>query len=110
MKFVSMGASLALLIASAGFASAGSWVFNLENKSESHVTSFRTQENGAWSQNWLSENVAPGETFDMDFGTDEGSCVVRTRIDFTDGTYIDADIDYCDISLITVRNKDVVWK
>jgi hypothetical protein len=110
MKFVTVGTAAALLMASASLASAGSWVFNLENKSESQVTSFRTQEDGNWSQNWLPENVAPGETFDMDFGSDEGECTVRTRIDFTDGTYIDADINYCDITVITVRNKDVVWK
>lgn len=110
MKFVTALTAAGLLMASASLASAGSWVFNLENKSESQVTSFRTQEDGNWSQNWLPENVAPGETFDMDFGSDEGECTVRTRIDFTDGTYIDADINYCDITVITVRNKDVVWK
>jgi hypothetical protein len=39
--------------------------------------------------------VAPGETFDMDFGTDEGNCTVRTRITFSDKTYVVRDIDYC---------------
>ncbi|WP_041375412.1 hypothetical protein [Polymorphum gilvum] len=110
MNKIVSGSALALLIAATVNASAGQWLFDLENRSEFSVTSFRTQENGQWSDNWLNEIVAPGEVFEMDFGTDEGDCVVRTRIEFTDNTYIDANIDYCDISVITVRNKDVVWK
>ena len=31
----------------------------------------------------------------MDFGTDKGDCEVRTEIRFTDGSYFDADVDYC---------------
>lgn len=90
-------------------ASAGEWKFELVNKSNASVLSFKTQENGRWSKNWLEENVAPGETFDMDFGTDEGNCTVRTRIEFSDNTHVDANIDYCKASVITVRNNDVVW-
>jgi hypothetical protein len=89
---------------------AKSWKFELVNRSAAHVTTFRTQENGRWSKNWLEENVAPGETFDMDFGTDEGDCTVRTRITFTDNTYVDANIDYCNANKITVRNSGIVWE
>jgi hypothetical protein len=87
-----------------------SWKFELINRSAAHVTTFRTQENGKWSKNWLEENVAPGETFDMDFGTDQGDCTVRTRITFTDNTYVDANIDYCNADKITVRNSGIVWE
>lgn len=103
-------AAVAVLLVATGAAAANEWKFELENRSTANVTSFRTQENGAWSDNWLDEIIVPGDTFEMDFGTDEGNCTVRTRIDFTDGTYVDADIDYCDMKTITVRNKDVVWK
>ncbi|MCG6121375.1 MAG: hypothetical protein MEP57_01510 [Microvirga sp.] len=108
-KAVLAGVLVGFMAASSG-ASANQWLFDLENRSAASITTFRTQENGGWSDNWLEEIVAPGETFEMDFGTDEGECVVRTRIDFTDNTYVDADIDYCDMSTITVRNNDVVWR
>lgn len=86
------------------------WKFDLVNKSAADVLSFKTQEGGKWSDNWLEENVAPGETFEMDFGTDEGDCKVRTRITFSDKTYVDANIDYCEAKTITVRNTGIVWK
>lgn len=104
-----LAAVTALLVAT-GTAAANEWKFDLENRSAANVTSFRTQENGVWSDNWLDEIILPGDTFEMDFGTNEGECTVRTRIDFTDGTYVDANIDYCNMTTITVRNKDVVWK
>lgn len=103
-------AAVTLLLVTAGTAAATEWKFDLENRSAANVTSFRTQENGVWSDNWLDEIILPGDTFEMDFGTNEGECTVRTRIDFTDGTYVDANIDYCNMTTITVRNKDVVWK
>lgn len=93
-----------------GHAQSGQWLFNLENRSSANVTSFRTQENNEWSDNWLDEIIVPGDTYEMDFGTDEGDCSVRTRIEFTDETYIDTKIDYCDMTTITVRNNDVIWK
>jgi hypothetical protein len=102
--------ALALAFALPAPALAKSWKFELVNKSAAHVTTFRTQEEGKWSKNWLEENVAPGETFDMDFGTDEGNCTVRTRITFSDKTYVDANIDYCNADKITVRNSGIVWE
>lgn len=91
-------------------ASATSWEFDLVNRSNANILSFQTREGGAWSQNWLDEIVLPGETFIMDFGTDQGDCRVRTRMDFSDGTFFEGNIDYCSVSTITVRNNDVVWE
>ena len=90
--------------------SAASWEFDLVNRSNANILSFQTREGGAWSQNWLDEIVLPGETFIMDFGTDQGDCRVRTRMDFSDGTFFEGNVDYCSISTITVRNNDVVWE
>lgn len=108
-KAVFTGVLIGLVVAASG-ASANQWLFDLENRSAASITSFRTQESGRWSGNWLEEIVLPGETFVMDFGTDQGDCTVRTRIEFTDNTYVDANIDYCNMSTITVRNNDVVWR
>ncbi len=89
---------------------AASWKFDLTNASQARVTSFKTQENGVWSQNWLEVQIKPGETYEMDFGTDEGECAVRTRIWFTDQTYVDGNIDYCNMSTITVRADGITWE
>lgn len=112
MTRMSLRLALAALVLSAATPALAkkSWKFELINKSAAHVTSFKTREAGKWSANWLEENVAPGETFEMDFGTDEGDCSIRTRIDFTDDTYVDASIDYCEADEITVRNNGVTWK
>jgi hypothetical protein len=88
----------------------GHWKFDLVNSSRAKVISFKTREDGEWSDNWLDTKVAPGETYEMDFGTDEGDCTVKTRIDFSDNTYVSADIDYCNASKIVVRNDGITWQ
>ena len=65
---------------------------------------FRTREDGEWSSNWISERVEPGNSFDMDFGTSEGECTVRTQIRFTDGSYFDANVNYCKISTLYIHD------
>ena len=110
-KLIAGLAGCALLAASfATQAVAASYTFDLTNASRARVTSFKTLEDGEWSQNWLKVQVAPGETFEMDFGTDEGSCEVRTRIWFSDNTYVDDTIDYCDMTTITVNQSGITWE
>jgi hypothetical protein len=103
------GAALLLAGVSTPAAAASHWKFDLHNNSAAKILTFKTQEDGEWSENWLPENVEPGETYEMDFGTDEGECTVRTRISFSDQTYVDANIDYCNANDIYVHNKDVTW-
>lgn len=105
-------AAMAMLCASGGsaFAADGHWKFDLVNHSNAKVTSFKTQENGDWSDSWLDQTIAAGDEYEMDFGHADGDCTVRTRIDFSDGTYVDANIDYCNASTITVTNNGISWK
>ena len=85
-------------------AHAGShWKFSVVNKSETAAIEFRTQEDGDWSSNWIKDRIEPGDSFDMDFGTDKGDCSVRTEIRFTDGSYFDADVDYCKVSTLYIH-------
>jgi len=79
------------------------WKFNVVNKSETAAIEFRTQEDGEWSSNWIKDRIEPGDTFDMDFGTDKGDCAVRTQIRFTDGSYFDTDVDYCKVSTLYIH-------
>ncbi len=70
----------------------------------------RTKEDGEWSENWISNRVETGDEIELDFETDEGNCTVRTQIRFTDGTFFDADVDYCKASLLEIYNDKLVWK
>jgi hypothetical protein len=96
------GAVLVASMLAGNGASAGSdhWKFLIKNKSDHAVVEFRTQEDDEWSSNWISERIEPGDTFDMDFNTNEGSCTVRTQITFTDGSRFDANVDYCKVSTL----------
>jgi ABC-type sulfate transport system substrate-binding protein len=89
---------------SAGAAQAGSWKFQIVNKSNAAAVEFRTQENGAWSDNWIAQRIEPGDTFDMDFNHADGDCSVRTQIQFSDGSSFDAPVDYCSTNILNVFN------
>jgi hypothetical protein len=86
------------------------WKFNVVNKGNAPVVEFRTQEDGEWSENWIGERIEPGDDLELDFETDEGECAVRTQIRFTDGTFFDADVDYCKANLIEIYTDTLVWK
>lgn len=86
------------------------WYFNVENKSNGTVNEFRTQEDGEWSENWLSSRLEPGDEIKLDFETNEGSCEVRTQIHLIDGSYFDAPVDYCKASTLEIQNNTLVWK
>jgi hypothetical protein len=85
------------------------WTFQVVNKSQTPATEFRTQESGQWSDNWISKRIEPGDTFDMDFNHADGDCAVRTQIHFTDGTYFDANVDYCKVSTLYIYENSLKW-
>ena len=103
-------ATLAVLAFGSLSASAKEWKFNVINKSHTAAVEFRTREGGEWSKNWISERIEPGDHFEMDFGTDEGDCTVRTQIHFTDGTYFDAPVDYCKVSTLYLYESRLTWE
>lgn len=104
-------ACAALLVSfSPALAQDKSWKFEVLNKGNSPVVEFRTQEDGEWSENWIDNRIEPGDTVTLDFETDEGKCKVRTQIRFTDGTYFDADVDYCKANVLEIFNDTLVWK
>jgi len=85
-------------------AHAGShWKFSVVNKSQTAAIEFRTQEDGELRSDWIKDRIEPGDSFDMDFGTDKGDCAVRTEIRFTDGSYFDADVDYCKVNTLYIH-------
>jgi hypothetical protein len=100
-----MLAPLLALVLMSNPAPAGEWKFNVVNKGTLPAIEFRTREDGEWSSNWISERVEPGDTFDMDFGTDKGDCTIRTQIRFTDGSYFDANVNYCNVSTLYIHDN-----
>lgn len=86
------------------------WYFDVENDSNGTVNEFRTQEDGEWSENWLSNRIEPGDKIKLDFETDEGKCEVRTQIQLTDGSYFDAPVDYCKARTLVIQNGTLLWK
>jgi len=106
----SIAFAAATLLFSLAPAHAGSWKFNVENKGNSPVIEFRTQEEGEWSENWIENRIEAGDKVELDFETDEGKCTVRTQIRFDDGSYFDADVDYCKANLLEIHTDTLVWK
>ena len=88
----------------------GHWQFEIENNSSLVADGFRTQENDQWSDNWLNTQIGPGDVSSMDFNHDDGSCVVRTQIRFTDDTYFDYDVDYCKVNRLHIFKNSVKWE
>lgn len=85
------------------------WKFNVVNKSNTAAVEFRTQEAGAWSANWISDKIQPGDTFNMDFGASKGDCSVRTQIRFADGSTFDAPVDYCKVNNLYIHDDSITW-
>jgi hypothetical protein len=109
--FVALSTATAGLALAASAVSAGEhWKFNVVNKSTVAAIEFRTKETGDWSSNWIKDRIEPGDKFDMDFGSDKGDCSVRTQIRFTDGTYFDADVDYCKVSTLYIFDNKLTWE
>jgi len=102
-KLTALAAACALTLAAAPAYAGNHWKFAVVNKSQTAAIEFRTQEDGEWSANWIKDRIEPGDSFDMDFGTDKGDCSVRTEIRFTDGSYFDADVDYCKVSTLYIH-------
>ena len=99
-----------IALAGAARADTGHWKFEVENSSNSQIVEFRTQEDGEWSENWISDRIEPGDKTELDFETSEGKCTVRTQVRYTNGSYFDADVDYCKATTLEVHDDVMVWK
>lgn len=86
------------------------WYFSVHNASANVVNEFRTQEDGEWSENWLSTRLEPGDEIKLDFETNEGDCVIRTQVNLVGGAYFDAPVDYCKASTLEIQGDTLIWK
>src|SRR5581483_5936275 len=109
-KFAAIAAAVVIGASAVSTAQAAEhWKFKVINKSRTAANEFRTKEEGEWSKNWISDRSEPGDTFNMDFGSEEGDCTVRTQIHFTDGTYFDTPVDYCKVSVLYIYEHELRW-
>lgn len=109
VKNLMVAVALLALSAAPTTASDGHWKFGLLNKSRLVADGFRTLENGQWSDNWLHAQIDPNETSTMDFMHDDGSCLIRTQITFSDNTFFDYDVDYCKVNNLYIYKNSVKW-
>jgi len=108
-SLVVSGALLAASVLAGNPEAAKEWVFYVVNKSDHAVLEFRTREDGERSKNWVRERIEPGDKFEMDFGTSEGDCTIRTQITFTDGSKFDAAVDYCKVETLYLYEDKMRW-
>ena len=95
----------------ASMAQANDYAFKLHNRSSGWVISgFYTFQNGSWSRNWLNSRIGAGQFVDMDWNSNEGSCVVPFRVQWVDYGAEDFKIDWCKgVSNIYMRDKGFSW-
>ena len=96
------------LLATAAFA-AETYKFKIINNTTKYtITGFQTYEKGQWD-NWNNVTLAPGETLDMDWGSNEGSCVVPFRVLYADVQTEQYQVDWCKVHNIIVTDTSVTY-
>ncbi|RTR23114.1 hypothetical protein EJ903_05745 [Azospirillum griseum] len=85
---------------------AETYKFNLHNKStDSVINGFRTYENGAWSKNWINFTLKPGEAAEMDWGSNDGNCVVPFKVSWIGYDAEQFKVDWCKVKNIYMLDK-----
>lgn len=97
-------------LGSASAALADTYKFTLHNRSSGYVINgFRTFEDGKWSKNWIDFTLKAGESAEMDWGTDEGNCVVPFRVSWVGYETEQFKVDWCKVSNIYMKDQGFTW-
>lgn len=109
MKTLLIAMSLALIAVIP--ASASDYAFRLHNRADGYtINGFYTYQDGQWSDNWLDGRIRPGQSVDMDWFSNQGSCVVPFRVSWDSYGADDFKVDWCKgISNIYMKNKGFSW-
>lgn len=89
--------------------------FQIYNKTESHIaTGFYTNEGDGWSENWLSEELGPGESARAEFSSDSGECEQLIQIGWLgdDGNEVmdePISIDICEASNVYLDDNEISY-
>jgi hypothetical protein len=80
--------------------------FNLHNQSSDYtITGFRTYEDGKWSKNWIDFTLKPGEEAEMDWGSDEGNCVVPFKVEWKGYQAEKFSVDFCKVHNLYMKDS-----
>jgi hypothetical protein len=111
MKFIIRAIILLGMTVSALPAFASDYSFKLHNRSSGWtISGFYTLQDGAWSKNWLNENIDSGASVRMDWNSNAGNCVVPFRIRWVDYGSEDFTIDWCKgVSNIYMKDKGFTY-
>lgn len=93
-------------------AAAQNYNFFLHNRANGWVINgFYTQQNGRWSNNWLSGRVAPGRNVPMRWASQAGSCRVPFRVSWVDWGTQDFTMDWCknNPSNLYMKDEGFTW-
>ncbi|MBD1547227.1 hypothetical protein HK439_13245 [Labrenzia aggregata] len=89
--------------------------FQIYNKTENHIaTGFYTNEGDGWSENWLSEELGPGESARAEFSSDSGECEQLIQIGWLgdDGNEVmdePISIDICETSNVYLDDNEISY-
>jgi hypothetical protein len=105
-RVVLLACALGALTTTAG---AEDYKFHLINKTTKYtITGFQTYENDKWST-WSGVELAPGDEIDMNWGANEGSCVVPFRVVYAEVQTEQYKVDWCKVHNIIVSDDDVTY-
>lgn len=109
-----LGVILSVALVQASFAQTGSQgYFTLSNDtSDLVVVGFYTNDGTGWSDDWLEEDLLPGETIDAEFFADTGSCEQLFRVGWlaeNGDELIDEpiSIDICEASNVYIEDEGI---
>lgn len=90
--------------------------FEIHNETTANVVvGFYTNDGTGWSDNWLSEDINPGEAVQAEFLSPSGDCQQYIRVgwlaDDDESEILDdpITIDICDASRLFVGDNDVTY-
>lgn len=89
--------------------------FQVHNDSDGNVViGFYTNDGSGWSDNWLDEEIGPGESAIAEFAADTGPCEQVLQVGWlsTDGDEVldePIGIDICDASNVYLDDNDIYY-
>jgi len=106
MQVAILVAAMAGLMGSSSAWAADTYKFNLYNKSSEYtIIGFYTYEDGKWSKNWIDFTLSPGENAEMDWGSDEGNCVVPFRVAWKGYEAEKFSVDFCKVHNLYMKDQ-----
>lgn len=116
LKIASLAAALSLATFTSAFAGTGSeGYFNVYNNTGSNVVvGFYTNDGSGWSDNWLGDDIEPGQGTKVQFIADTGNCDQIFSVGWLTsdgGETIDEpiNIDICDASNVYLDDNEIYY-